>query len=496
MKKTMAIVGVIVLGWLGVTAYISSTFKGEVDQYLESINRVSASQGIHYKAEVKSGFFTSDVTLVIDIDEERFGKDFSDVYADVVSLPVKLDYRVEHGPIFYKNGLGFGFAKFNTEVKASEILAEEPEADLLNAIPEDITFYLTEVLCFDKKLKINMHSNAITLTDNGEKIEMEPIVGNGVIDMKTLLGSLDITLPKITAEGNGLTAMIHGATLHIDMKELVDGKYLLNDVVFKVAKVNIQQDGLSKPVEMDFVAEVKTEREEGEFFMAVIDMQLNQEGLEQLSPKANEIAKQVNFSVKWNGISVKALRKIEEMNQKQTEMMDGLSTMMNETDQSKAAAAQQKAEVAQEAFLNTTKEALQALLVKDRTKVSVSIDLTTKDNARSKISVTAGYVGEALQGELEEIVAYLQRKPLEYLTLDVDIDFNEKHLALNPSPQAQQQAKMGFDRAVLQGMMNLENGIYSTKLEYEPKILKINGQDKSQEILPILEMSLGQGAMN
>jgi uncharacterized protein YdgA (DUF945 family) len=66
-------------------------------------------------------------------------------------------------------------------------------------------------------------------------------------------------------------------------------------------------------------------------------------------------------------------------------------------------------------------------------------------------------------------------------------------LTLNPSPEAQQQAKMGFDMAVMQGMMRFENGVYSTKLEYRPKVLKINGQDKSQEILPMLEMSLAQG---
>lgn len=102
MKKMIAIVGVMVLGWLAVTAYISNTFKGEVEQYVERINRLYASQGIHYKAEVESSFFTSDIKFEIHFDEDRFGKAMTDVYAEYLALPVTVEYKVEHGPIFYK----------------------------------------------------------------------------------------------------------------------------------------------------------------------------------------------------------------------------------------------------------------------------------------------------------------------------------------------------------------------------------------------------------
>lgn len=496
MKKIIAIVGIIVLGWLGTTAYISSTFKGEMDQYVQRVNTLYASQGIHYKTEVKSSFFTSDVKLEIDFDKERLGKAITDVYAEFVALPMKVEYKVEHGPIFYRNGFGIGFAKFKAQMKASEMLAGEFKENLLKTIPEDITLYLTEVLCFDKKLKMKMHSNAITLTEEGEKVEIEPLVGSGVIDTDTLLGSIDVTFPKISVEGNGVAGTITDTSLHVDMKDILDGKYLLSEGTLKVAKVRIEEENLSKPVEMDFTINFKSEREEGDYLTVAIDMLLNQEGLEQFDPTVQEIASQVKFSLELNGFSVEALKKLETVNQKQVEMTDSLYAMMNETNASKIEAAQKSVEAAQEAYMSTLVDAMSALLVKDRTKVSAGVELMTADNAKSSVSFSAGYVGEALQGSLEEIVAYLQTKPLEYLTLNVDLDFNEKHLALNPSPQEQQQAKMGFDMAVMQGFMNLENGVYTTKMEYKPKVLKINGQDKTQEILPMLEMSMGQGAMN
>ncbi|MDM5272599.1 DUF945 family protein [Sulfurovum sp. zt1-1] len=496
MKKIMIILGVIVLGWLGTTAYISNSFKGEFDQYIQTVNKLYASQGVYYKADVNSSFFTSDVKLEIHFDEKRLGKAITDVYANFIELPVKVEYKVEHGPIFYRDGFGIGFAKFNAEMKASEMLAGKFKENLVEAIPEDITLYLTEVLCFDKKLKMKMHSNAITLTENGEKVEIEPLVGSGLIDTKTLLGSFDITFPKMSVEGNGITAGITGTTLHVEMKDILGGKYLLGEGQFKIAKVTMEQDGLSKPVEMDFTMNFNTGREEGDYLMIAFDMQFNQEGLDQLDPTVNEIAKQANFAMKLHGLSPEALKKLEEVNQKQVEMTDTLYAMMMETDPSKAEAAQKRAEVAQETYMNTLTEAFRAMLVKDRTKMSASLDFTTKDDAKSSMSFSIGYVGEALTGSLEEMTAYLQTKPLEYLALDADLNFNEKHFALNPSPQEQQQAKMGLDMAVMQGFMSLENGIYSTKLEYKPKVLKINGQDKTQEILPMLEMSMAQGTMN
>lgn len=493
MKRIMTVVGVLVLGWLGATAYISSAFKSEFEQYLQRVNTLYASQGVFYKAEVESNLFTSDVKLEIDFDEERVGKAVADLYAEFVKLPIKVAYKVEHGPIFYRDGLGIGFAKFTAQMKASEMLAEKSKEDLLKAIPEDITLYLTEVLCFDKQLKIAMHSNPVTLTDNGEKVEIAPLVAGGVIDTQTLLGAFDITLPKIAVEGNGGTAMIQGTTLHIDMKDILGGKYLLGEGEFKIAKVIMELEELSEPVEMDFVMNVKTEREEGDFLTAAINMQLNQKGLEQLQLTAQEMVKQVNFSIQLNGFSLEALQKLEEVNQKQLEMTDTMYGMMTETDPVKAEAALKRAETAQEDFMNATTEAFKALLVKGRTKISVGMDFTTRENAKSHMRFSAGYVGEALSGSLEEMVAYLQTKPLEYLALEGDMNINEKHFALIQSPQEQQQAKMGFDMAVMQGMMNFENGLYSTKLEYKPKVLKINGQDKSQEILPMLEMSLAQG---
>ncbi|UFH59273.1 DUF945 family protein [Sulfurovum mangrovi] len=496
MKKIVTIAGVIVLGWLGLTAYISNVFKGEFEQYIERLNRVYASQGILYKTEVQSSFFTSDVKLEVHLDKDRLGKAAADVYAEFISLPVELEYKVEHGPVFYKDGFGIGFAKFNAEMKASEVVAGKLKENLLERVPEDITLHLTEILSFDKRLKVDMHSDAVTLIEKGEKVEIASLVGSGVVDIETLLGSFDVTLPKISLEGNGITATAQDITLHVAMKDMLKGKYLLGDGVFKVGKVRVEQDALAQPLEMDFMMDVKTEREDENLFMTAIDMQLNQEGFEQLSPTAKEIAKQVNFSIQWNGISVEVLQKVEVLNKKQTEALDSLYAVMELQDQSQVAEAQQKAELAQEAFAQAAKEAFQALLIKERTKLSVGMDLTTKDNATSKISVSAGYVGKALQGDVEEMVAYLQQKPLEYLTVNAELHINEKHFALNPSPQEQQQAKMGFDMAVMQGMMRFENGVYSTKLEYAPKTLKINGQDKSQEILPLIEMSLSQRTMN
>lgn len=492
MKRIMTVVGILVLGWLGATAYISSAFKSEFEQYLQRVNTLYASQGVQYKAEVESSLFSSDVKLEVNIDEERLGKAITDVYAEFIKLPIKVAYKVEHGPIFYRDGLGIGFAKFTAQMKASEMLAEESKEELLKVIPEDVTLYLTEVLCFDKQLKIALHSSAVTVEENGAKVEIAPLTGSGVIDTETLLGSFGITLPKISLEREGINAVMTGTTLHMDMKDMLGGKYLLGDGQFKIAKISMEQKELSKPVEMDFTMDFKTGREEGDYLMAEIAVQFNQVGLEQLDSTANGIVEQVNFSMKLQGISMDALQKFEAVNQKQLEMTDTMYAMMTETDPDKAEAALKRAETAQEEFMNATTEALKALLVKERTKVSATAEIS-KDNAKSSMRLSLGYVGEALNGSLEEMVAYLQAKPLEYLALDADLDFHEKHLALNPSPEAQQQAKMGFDMAVMQGMMNFEKGVYSTKLEYKPKVLKINGQDKSQEILPMLEMSLAQG---
>lgn len=492
MKKFILVAVLVIAGWFGATAYISANVSSETDAYIKRINQLSEPQGIHYDAEVVSGFFTSKVDLKISLDEERLGKAIVDVYAKMIKLPIVQSYEVEHGPLFFRDGFGVGLAKMNNTLNIKELFTEEVLNEV-GEISEEFVLYSTILLDFEKRMQMDLHSNAIDLQEDDMQLEMAPLVGSGTFDYETLLGEMKIVLPKIRfVQGTDTEVVLNEFKLDADINDIFEGKYYLGDFCVTLGEASIKTPLQPDTLKFSIDTQMNYKRDDETFLKLMLAMTMDiKEGAKSLNMPVDP--KKLWFSMALEGLNGELLKQAESLNQRQSEMTDRMYAMMLEKEQMDQEAILQEVMDAQDAYMTAVADTIKAFFIKDRTKISFGLGIAEDDTTQSQIDFSTTYVGQPLTGSLEDLVAYLQTNLLEYISLETNAALHESHLVL-----AQQvdpvQIKQTFDMSVEQGMMGYENGSYLINVDYKPKTLKVNGKDMTQEVLPAFEMML-QGAM-
>lgn len=487
MKKLLLGVSAVAALWLGATAYISSSIKGEMEGYIQRVNALYEPNGMHISADIHSGFFTSDMTLKVDLDKTRLGAAATQMYAKFLALPVKMDYKITHGPIFI-NGFGLGVAKMTGELKLSTLLTEENKQAFLKVIPDDLILTSDEVVCFDKTIHSTFKTNALKVSENGESIAIEPLEGTSTIDSRTLLGHMDFKFPLITVQSKEANVTIKDITFKGQMDDMLNGRYYLGNFTMDTAQIKASGGALPTPLTYGLHMNMQAKRAaEGRLNLGIEVASNLVEGAKQLGVPTDAIT--ISFSAGFEALSIKLLDLLEEVNRAQVKLLDASYAVAQDVNGTNQTAAMDKITAATQSLMDTLQEAGKEFL-KEKTKFYAGVHLTTDNKEQSSAAVKVGYAGKPVDTlTLEELANYLGTQPLEYLVLDTNMSLNEKHLDLLP-PENKEQTKQSLQLAAMQGGVKMENGNYVASLQYQPKTLKINGEDKTQEVLPLLELML------
>lgn len=117
MKKILGIVGFIVIGWLVATWVISSNIKDELQRYITNANKIYSTSNINLKlTKFEKSFFSSVAKITLDTDDK--------LLKELIKTPIEFQYDIEHGPIFFKDGFGFGIAKMQNEFSINSVLKD------------------------------------------------------------------------------------------------------------------------------------------------------------------------------------------------------------------------------------------------------------------------------------------------------------------------------------------------------------------------------------
>ena len=485
MKKLLLIITATLALWAISTFIIGGQTKNQLENYIDKSNKIYINNGIQLKlVEYEKSFLNSKAKLEIDIIDPQTVKMLDKDYL----LPLKIDYTIEHGPLFFQNGFGIGLSKIDNELLLSSIFKEDTKKEFLELVKGDINLKTEMVLAFSKKLHYNIKSDKDIIVNSDEKtFYMTPLSINGTTNIDTFKGNGVVKIEKLNFKEENSSNGIELTNLLVNMSvdEIFKDSLLFGDFKFSVDKIIIKDDTNPKfkKINISMDAEMANKRVSQTTMDSLFQGTINLANT-QLEKEFKEL-ESVHISMSMKELGIEGMSEFQKVAQniqeKQSKLMSELKTQNSNEMQETV----KKIRKLEENIVQEFIPVFNKLLIKDKTNISYELGINTKDKASSQASVQIGYQGDIeFKGSLEELTKKIKTKILSLININVDVTLNKKHLPIIPIPMLKQQLQMG----VAQGFVKENNSSYSLNGYYKNRELMVNDNNLTSTVLPLLMM--------
>lgn len=484
MKKIIYII-IALLSIYGVSTYfIGEKTKEELKSYIEKSNRIYADSGVELKLlEYNKSFFNSTAQIQIDMIDPNIQKILQEDYI----FPLKLNYQIENGPIFFKNGLSVGLSKIENRVAISSILKEDSKKEFLKLVKDDINIKTDISLAFNKKLNYSIESDSVTIHDNNKILSMTPLKMVGTSDIEKFNGDGKVEILKIELKDDNSTngLELDNIVLDFNIKEIFKETLLFGDFKFSLGKILIKDNHNPNLKNIDLSINGGMSNKRVQKSMMDSDFNIN---LNLANTKLEDNFKNLNnikITANMKNIGVDGMYQFQNIAQSiQNERIELIKSIENDKSQ-KIRETFVKLNSLNEKMVKEIIPTLNKLLVKDKTSISYSFNIDTKDKESTQATIKIKYTGNIdFNNSIEKITKDIQKELLSIVAFDVDIDLNKKHLPLLPVPMLKEQLQMG----VAQGFIRENNSSYRLKGSYKNRELMVNDNNLTSTILPLILM--------
>ena len=484
MKKISLILITTLAIWAISTFIIGNRTQENLQNHIDKSNKFYANNGIKLKlVNYKHSFLSSTAQIEIDFLDPKVIQLLKKEYL----LPLTVNYTIEHGPLFFQNGFGIGLAKINNSLLVSSLLKEEAKKEFLTLVKKDIKLQTEMEVSFSKTLNYTIKSDEILVNTDKKTFYMSPLNLQGISNLETFKGNGTVKIEKLEFKeensNNGLELNKITAKMKID--EIFKESLLFGDFKFSVAKIliNDELNPKFKKIDISIDGEMTNTR------VNQNSMDSNFRGTIHLAntqlEKSFKELESIQIVMKMKELGIEGMSEFQNVAQniqkEQNKLIQQLQTQKPEQMQSTL----KELEKAQEKILTKLIHTLNNLLIKDKTSISYSIDIKTKDKKTSQAFVEVGYTGDMdFKGSIKEITQKIRTQLLSLIRLKVNVALNKKHLSMLPVPMLKQQLQMG----VAQGFIKENNDSYHLNGYYKDKELIVNDNNLTSTILPLLMM--------
>jgi len=484
MKKFLLILTSTIALWAFLTFIIGNQTQEELQNYINKSNKLYANNGIQLKLNnYKKSFFNSTAQIEIDFLDPSIIKLLEKEY----KLPLKVNYSIEHGPLFFQNGLGVGLSKIHNELLLSSLFKEDAKKEFLSLVKGDINLKTEMALSFSKKLNYKMESDDVTVKKDKKTFYMSPFIVEGTSDIESFKGDGTIKIAKLELKEDNSNNGLELTNLLVDMKidEIFNESLLFGDFKFSVDKmivkdemnqnfkeINIALDGTmsNKRVSKDTM---------NSYFTGAINLANTQ------LPKEFKELESVNISMKMKELGIEGMSEFQQVAQDMQKEQSNLIQKLQTQKPEEMEATFKKLGDLEEKVVTKLIYTLNKLLIKDKTSISYGVNINTKDKQSSQAFLELGYTGDIeFKGKIEELIKKMKAHLLSLINLKVNISLNKKHLPLLPIPMLKQQIQMG----VAQGFVKENNSSYVLDGYYKNRELMVNDNNLTSTVLPLLMM--------
>jgi len=493
MKKIVSSIIAAAAIWAGTTAYVGSQMKSSIQTQIDNSNKLYASSGIKYKINnYEKSFLESTAEIEINITDPSV----LELIKETIKLPIVMNYNIEHGPLFFKNGLGFGAAKTHQNIPISSLLTPEAKEEFLALVKDDIMIKSNMDISFTKNASYTLSTDEVKITDDGKNIYMAPLLMKGNHNLETYQGDakLNIASLKFQEENsqNGLT--LKDLAIDIKIDELLEKMLMLGTIDISIANLIIKDDSnpqlenIDIATNMNIVTKKDSQTTIATKFDGAIDFK------DTKLPAELPNLKNVHFTMDMKKLGLKGWMELQEISQemqkKQSELLSKMQSNSNPEDMQKV---MEEFGTMQKDMLGKMVYSLNNLLVKDETSIGYGINIETKDSKKSNALIEVGYTGDIeFKGSLEEIAMKAQQQVLDMISLNVDLGLDAEHFKSLPNAQ---ELQAQIQMAIAQGFVKEENGKYILNGYYKNQELIVNDNNLTATVLPFLMMATQGGGL-
>ncbi|CAA6816499.1 MAG: Unknown protein [uncultured Sulfurovum sp.] len=489
MSATKKIVGSLVAAtalWLGGTAYVSSNTEGYLKNYVDKTNSLYTQNGMKLIIEkFDKGFFSSDAKLKIDFVEPTLRQ----VVAETLKLPIDINYTIENGPLFFKNGLGMGMSRIDNNMKVSDYLVDK-EA-FLKMFNDDVLLESSTTIDFFKNASFSAISNKIVANVDEDKMYITPLKMNGDFNVKTFQGKVQMLVDSVTSENEIAGINAKNIVLDADITKFFDNGFYLGDFAFDVGSLSIKSKNL--PFVLD-EAIIHMDMNINENEDKTIDMQFKVDadtGKSKL-PEDYSSLKKVELAYALNGTKLEGLLAFQDFSKRlQTRQQELMLKLTSPKTGEMDMKALQEFENFEKDMQGDMMLMLAGLLKKDSSNLAVEMKMLDKKDKESTLNMKFAYVGdEALPTTAKELEEKFTKDFLNLLAVDINIGLDKEYIANLPE-RFKQELSGQLQVGAMFGVVKDNNTSYNLDVNYKPKVLTVNGQDRT-EMLQMLELGLPQ----
>jgi hypothetical protein len=491
MKKTVISLIAAAAIWTGTTAYVGNQMEENLQAQIENSNQLNSNNGIKYKINsYQKNFLNSTAEIEIDFTNPEILA----LIQDTVKLPMVIKYNIEHGPLFFKNGLGFGAAKTHQEIPVSSLLTEEAKKEFLALIKDDIIIKSDMDISFTNNASYKASTSEVKIDKDGKSFHMAPLEIKGKHNLETYRGDAKIHVDSLELheEGskNGLT--LQDLDINIEIDEFIEKAIMLGTIDFSIANLLIKDDTNPKLQNINLATHMHmmTKKESKETISTGFDGSVDFKDTK--LPDNIPNLKNIHAKMNMNNIGIKGMLEFQKASK---DMQEAQSKLLNKMQSSPSEEEMQKIfdefGTLQQEMMNQIVHALNSMLVKDKTLIEYGLAIETKDNKESDADIKILYTGDIdFNGSLEEIAMKVQQQALNLVDLDVKIALDEEHIKTLPDAEMlKQQIQMG----VAQGFIKEEKGKYILNGYYKNQELMVNDNNLTATVLPFFMMATQGG---
>jgi hypothetical protein len=482
MKKILTITLAIITLWLISIFFIGNQTEKHLQKYIESSNKLYSNSGVHLKLlDYNKSFLTSTAQIEVNFNNPEIVKIFKSNY--------KVNYSIEHGPLFFKNGFGFGLSKMEHKMNLSSLLQKGTKESFLSTISKDITLNSDVRISFTKEADYHIWSDEIKFNKDGKKFHMTAFQVFGTSNLETLKGSGEMKIEKITLseEKNSNGIEIKNLLLNASVDELIDNSLVFGDFGFSIDNFIINDESNLKFKKIDFAFKgiMKNVRNDKITMDTFFEGDINLKNT--LLPDEFKTLERLYLKMNVKNLGIQGMLDFQKSAQVMQEKQSKLLTQIGTKNPQEMEAILTKLSKLEEEMVQQIIYSLNNLLIKDKTEITYEVEAETKDKKRSHTLVKAGYTGDIkFTGNIEELNKKIQKEMFNLISLNLNLSLNKEHIKILPNNKMlQQQIQMG----VLQGFVKENNNSYDLNGYYKNRELIINDKNLTSTLLPFLMMA-------
>jgi len=471
-KKIVGSVAIATLLWAGATAYVSSNTKAYLEKYIETSNSLNQTNGMKLSLlSFEKGFFSSTAKLSMALNDPRV--------AEVLKLPLTTEYKIENGPIFFQNGLGFGLSRISSSINFNNFFLHN--AELKKSIADDIVFDSTTLVDFSHRIIYKGATNPIVGNIEGTKITIAPFKMSGTLDANTLLGGFTLTNKALKATTqDGRKILLENLELSGDIQKIFKNGFYLGTFNLNVGSVSVKVEKELFPMVVDNASmKLQVSMNENQDNSLTMDVSMDlDKGDTQLPPKI-DFAKHLHFEYALEHTKLEAWLSFQDSIKKIQHKQEAiLKTIQNTTDNELVMDGLQELIALQESLQNEAVRCISDALIQDKSIFKIATKITDKSALETTANLALTYVGKKkLPTTMAQFTAQFKQEFLDWIKFDTKVKV-QKSLIHSLPPELQQQLNM----LLMMGMVKEQKHAYTFDANYTPKKLMVNGVDKSDMI--------------